>query len=93
MPGLAGIGTHLVLPGSSGMLWLGRYSGIRLAECGLPEAHRTLAPGPCVLPPGEILPELVSSGIQPLAQEIKGRFTSSLVRTHRASTDKASHPL
>ncbi|XP_036757287.2 serine/threonine kinase-like domain-containing protein STKLD1 [Manis pentadactyla] len=26
----------------------------------------------------EILPELVSSGIQPLAQEIKGRFTSSL---------------
>ncbi|XP_016052137.1 PREDICTED: serine/threonine kinase-like domain-containing protein STKLD1 [Miniopterus natalensis] len=40
----------------------------------------------------DILSELVSSGIQPLVQDIKERFTSSLVSVGRASTNQASHP-
>ncbi|KAF3820959.1 hypothetical protein GH733_011112 [Mirounga leonina] len=39
----------------------------------------------------EILPELVSSGIWPLVQEIKERFTSSLVCTCRGPQSQASH--
>lgn len=38
-----------------------------------------LASGPSALPAEDILSELVSSGIQPLVEEIHGRFTSSLV--------------
>lgn len=47
--------------------------------------------GLSALPTEEILPELVSSGIGPLVQEIKERFTSSLVSTHRGPKNQASH--
>ena len=43
-----------------------------------------LTSGPSALPTEEVLPELRASGIQPLAQEIKERFTSSLVSVSAA---------
>lgn len=42
--------------------------------------------------PEEILPELESSGIRALVQEIQGRFTSSLVSDRRASGKPGQAP-
>lgn len=47
-----------------------------------PPPHRR--PQDLLCPPGEILPELTSNGIGALAQEIRGRFSSSLVSDSRA---------
>lgn len=57
---------------------LGPAGRLRTAPLGTRESVR-LAPGPSALPADDILPELLSSGIEPLVEEIHGRFTSSLV--------------
>lgn len=69
-----GDGPSLVLLASSEVPRLGLWGH---------RAGHALTSGPSALPTEEILPELVSSGIQPLVQEIKERFTSSLVSISR----------
>lgn len=57
-------------------LWTLRLVKLRAPQEG---CGRAPASGPSALPSEDLLSELVSSGILPLAQEIKARFTSSLV--------------